>query len=192
MWQNPKPLPADERECEFSDGPTRGPLPEDPIERLEIDFWRERNPSDLIEELEESASEELCGIELRERLKHLRLTLGSPRTYRRYSSDHDRVEYHNGRDWAGGTLTVKEWRELKLAYGGCAYCGAQCKPVVEHMKPVSRGGKTNAHNVVPACWACNQEKRTSTVEEWLSGSRLRAFKDRRRKANAKIRKARAS
>lgn len=57
-------------------------------------------------------------------------------------------------------LTVKQWREIKAAYGQrCAYCG--CRPKIltmDHVEPLSKGGPHTASNVVPACGSCNSRK----------------------------------
>jgi 5-methylcytosine-specific restriction endonuclease McrA len=106
-------------------------------------------------------------------------------------SDEARVEHHNWRDYQGGTLTVSEWQILKIAYGGCAYCGAKGKLTLEHVKPLSRGGRTAFRNVVPACWACNKEKGTSTPEEWLHGDRLEAFRRRQQEAAQRMKNLRS-
>lgn len=56
----------------------------------------------------------------------------------------------------------------------CAYCG-QHKPVgeltLDHVIPLSRGGKTTWGNVVTACGPCNQRKANRTPHE--AGMKLR-------------------
>ena len=40
----------------------------------------------------------------------------------------------------------------------CRYCGAKAPDVsleVDHVVPVSRGGKNNKENLVTSCWGCN-------------------------------------
>lgn len=50
---------------------------------------------------------------------------------------------------------------------GCAYCGDLVAPlVVEHRKPLGRGGNNHRHNLVAACVACNSQKKTMLVHEW--------------------------
>ena len=40
----------------------------------------------------------------------------------------------------------------------CAYCGKQCALTVDHVIPISKGGKHSPNNVVPACIGCNDRK----------------------------------
>lgn len=56
----------------------------------------------------------------------------------------------------------------------CQYCGKQVTTenyTMEHVLPVSRGGKTEWSNVVVACAPCNKEKDNRTPEQ--AGMRLR-------------------
>ena len=52
----------------------------------------------------------------------------------------------------------------------CYYCQ---KPLdantvtMDHIVPISRGGKSQRSNLVPACHACNHQKRSLTPVEWL-------------------------
>ena len=61
---------------------------------------------------------------------------------------------------AGTDLTEEQWGAIKKAYHfACAYCGAKgLRLSIEHVVPVSRGGKTTASNIVPACMPCNARK----------------------------------
>jgi len=58
---------------------------------------------------------------------------------------------------------------LRLAQNGsCAYCSKNdVKLTVEHMLPLSRGGKHCFANVILACTTCNFNKHNKTLEEWL-------------------------
>lgn len=58
---------------------------------------------------------------------------------------------------------LKEEQENK-----CAYCSRDdVKLTVEHMLPLSRGGKHCMNNIVVACTTCNFSKHNKTLEEWL-------------------------
>ncbi|MFP4395647.1 MAG: HNH endonuclease [Anaerolineales bacterium] len=50
--------------------------------------------------------------------------------------------------------------------GRCAYCGAAAD-TWDHVKPVSKGGKTVPYNIVPACTSCNSSKKDKDVFEWI-------------------------
>ncbi len=50
----------------------------------------------------------------------------------------------------------------------CAYCGKVCSPgeaTVDHVLPISRGGRSSWSNTVTACFACNQRKADRTPQE---------------------------
>lgn len=50
----------------------------------------------------------------------------------------------------------------------CAYCSrSDIKLTVEHMLPLSRGGKHCFANIILACTTCNFSKNNKTMEEWL-------------------------
>lgn len=64
-------------------------------------------------------------------------------------------------------LTSTEWLAiLAEAAGHCHYCGEEAKLTLDHVIPLSRGGKHSKNNVVPACQRCNFAKHTKTLEEW--------------------------
>jgi len=46
----------------------------------------------------------------------------------------------------------------------CAYCGAPAN-TIDHVWPVSKGGKSTYQNCVAACFPCNQKKRNKTLKE---------------------------
>ena len=48
----------------------------------------------------------------------------------------------------------------------CAYCGATEKITVDHVVPLSRGGKHEQANLAPACFSCNSSKGARTLNEW--------------------------
>lgn len=69
------------------------------------------------------------------------------------------------------TLTPDEWLERLDEYGGhCAYCLTAPATDMEHMTPLSRGGRHELENVVPACGPCNTRKATRTLLETLQAA----------------------
>ncbi len=75
-------------------------------------------------------------------------------------------------------LTDEQWTALKIAWGGCAYCGATERPVQRDcVLPISRGGRYTLDNVAPACGPCNASKCNDEVTSWMRRKRLdeRAF-----------------
>jgi 5-methylcytosine-specific restriction endonuclease McrA len=50
----------------------------------------------------------------------------------------------------------------------CTYCGGEGVPLqCDHVVPYSRGGATEAENLVAACKPCNVRKKNRTPEEWM-------------------------
>jgi 5-methylcytosine-specific restriction endonuclease McrA len=64
-------------------------------------------------------------------------------------------------------LTSTEWLAILAQAGGhCHYCGKETNLTVDHVIPLSKGGKHSRDNVVAACLHCNDSKKDKTVEEW--------------------------
>lgn len=97
----------------------------------------------------------------------------NPEKVRLYSSKRRALEL--GNTPISELLTEEQWQAKLTEYNHrCAYCG--CKlgyakgdkhPTLDHVIPVSRGGKHSASNVVPSCLHCNCSKNAKTPEEWI-------------------------
>jgi 5-methylcytosine-specific restriction endonuclease McrA len=48
----------------------------------------------------------------------------------------------------------------------CTYCKKPCNPTVDHVVPISRGGRDEPGNVVAACSFCNTSKASHLIHEW--------------------------
>jgi 5-methylcytosine-specific restriction endonuclease McrA len=75
-----------------------------------------------------------------------------------------RRERDKGRD-----LRRSRWWQNRLARGICHYCGGTFSPdelTMDHLVPVTRGGKSTPGNVVPACRGCNSRKKYLLPIEW--------------------------
>lgn len=63
---------------------------------------------------------------------------------------------------AEGTFTHVEWIELKARYGcKCAKCKTPetiFKLTVDHIIPLSKGGRNSIDNIQPLCGSCNSKK----------------------------------
>jgi 5-methylcytosine-specific restriction endonuclease McrA len=56
--------------------------------------------------------------------------------------------------------------EVFARWGGlCCYCDAPAEHL-DHVEPLSRGGRDVLSNVVPACADCNLDKAAQTLAEW--------------------------
>jgi 5-methylcytosine-specific restriction endonuclease McrA len=86
-------------------------------------------------------------------------------------------------------LSDEQWRALKHAWGGCAYCGETGEALQRDcVLAISRGGRYTLTNVVPACRSCNTSKCNDEVTGWLRRKRLdeRAFLLRQLEVNAEV------
>jgi 5-methylcytosine-specific restriction endonuclease McrA len=48
----------------------------------------------------------------------------------------------------------------------CHYCGAPGPSTLDHIIPLSRGGRHAIGNLIPACMSCNKRKAGRTIMEW--------------------------
>ena len=67
-------------------------------------------------------------------------------------------------------LRQTQWWRNKIAQGLCAYCQGTFAPdalTMDHIVPISRGGRSTKGNVVPCCTACNATKKYWTPAELL-------------------------
>lgn len=79
------------------------------------------------------------------------------------------------RSFGEGRQPIPQWmREeiLKRDDYRCRYCGKRAQTLdIDHVIPVSQGGKTVFSNLVTACSACNKEKASRTP--FQAGMRVR-------------------
>jgi len=65
-------------------------------------------------------------------------------------------------------LRKSQWWQQKIQEGVCHYCGGSFKPeelTMDHIVPISRGGKSAKGNIVVACKTCNTNKKYYTPAE---------------------------
>jgi 5-methylcytosine-specific restriction endonuclease McrA len=66
-------------------------------------------------------------------------------------------------------LRASQWWKRRLAKGVCHYCGRSFSPqelTMDHIVPVSRGGRSTKGNVVACCKECNSAKKQLLPMEW--------------------------
>jgi 5-methylcytosine-specific restriction endonuclease McrA len=66
-------------------------------------------------------------------------------------------------------LRESQWWKRQLAKGKCHYCERSVLPrelTMDHIVPLSRGGKTRKGNVVTCCKECNNAKKQLLPMEW--------------------------
>ncbi len=67
-------------------------------------------------------------------------------------------------------LKTSVWWQNQLEKGLCYYCGqkfAKKDLTMDHIVPLSRGGKSTKGNVVVACKPCNSDKKYYTAAELI-------------------------
>ncbi len=66
-------------------------------------------------------------------------------------------------------LRQSQWWKRKCSKGVCHYCNKPtptAQLTMDHIVPISRGGKTTKGNVVTACKDCNNKKKQLLPMEW--------------------------
>lgn len=74
-------------------------------------------------------------------------------------------------------LRKSQWWKKEIAKGKCHYCGKSIIPndlTMDHVIPLSKGGKSTKGNVVPCCKDCNNKKKYMTPVELI----LKDMKDK--------------
>lgn len=60
-------------------------------------------------------------------------------------------------------FSITDWMSLKTRFGGCAKCGA-AKVEIDHIVPISLGGRNTIDNIQPLCRSCNSSKGTRIIK----------------------------
>ena len=66
-------------------------------------------------------------------------------------------------------LRRTHWWQRNIQKGVCYYCNRMVgreNLTMDHLVPLSRGGKSKKGNVVPACKECNNKKKYLLPVEW--------------------------
>ena len=66
-------------------------------------------------------------------------------------------------------LRKTRWWQQKTAPGVCYYCSSSVayhQLTMDHLVPLSRGGRSTKDNLVPSCKDCNNKKKTMLPVEW--------------------------
>ncbi|MFH1242120.1 MAG: HNH endonuclease [Pseudomonadota bacterium] len=67
------------------------------------------------------------------------------------------------------SLRRTHWWNNRIQGGICYYCHREVgreQLTMDHIVPLSRGGKSKKGNLVPACKECNNKKKTMLPLEW--------------------------
>lgn len=95
------------------------------------------------------------------------------RAWRKANPDKRQVQHENRRARKIGNpgfvaVTATDWERIRIRFGFCcAYCGERPDQVVmDHVVPLSRGGRHSPANILPACAPCNGAKAAKFLSEW--------------------------
>lgn len=73
-------------------------------------------------------------------------------------------------------VSNSEWDKIVKRYNcSCFYCGAKQEVTMDHVVPISRGGRHAIGNLIPACMTCNSSKWNKTIMEWRRDNGLKQF-----------------
>ena len=67
-------------------------------------------------------------------------------------------------------LRKSQWWKNEIARGVCNYCGNEFKSTeltMDHVVPISKGGKSSKGNIVPSCKDCNNRKKYMTPVDMI-------------------------
>jgi 5-methylcytosine-specific restriction endonuclease McrA len=83
-----------------------------------------------------------------------------------FEPDEDQIKLERNK---ARELRKSQWWKNRVGRGECYYCDKQFPPkelTLDHIVPVSRGGRTTKGNCVPCCKECNNRKQALTPVEW--------------------------
>jgi len=86
------------------------------------------------------------------------LSIGGP------DEDSIRAERNKAR-----ALRKTRWWQQKTSTGKCYYCDKKVgfkNLTMDHIIPLSRGGRSTKDNLVPCCKTCNTKKKNALPVEW--------------------------
>lgn len=88
-------------------------------------------------------------------------------TYRRSNKEKNRAwqQAYRSKRRNGDGVTAAEWIAVLDRYGWqCLACGATDLITMDHIVPLSRGGRHEPSNIQPLCKSCNSRKRARTID----------------------------
>ena len=94
--------------------------------------------------------------------------IAATRDWSRRNPDSKRLSEHKRRsDKIGnGVFKVSRKETLNIINSPCVACGSISKITMDHVVPLSRGGRHSIGNLQPLCFSCNASKNNRTMTEW--------------------------
>lgn len=79
---------------------------------------------------------------------------------------HDYRANRRAKKLANGIFKVTRKEIKTLLASQCFYCGSNSQISIDHVIPISRGGRHSIGNLVAACRSCNSRKNARFITEW--------------------------
>ena len=74
------------------------------------------------------------------------------------------LKYRAKKKGNGGSITEKEWEEIKNKFDNkCVCCLKKKELEADHIIPISVGGSSNKENIQPLCRSCNAKKSNKII-----------------------------
>jgi 5-methylcytosine-specific restriction endonuclease McrA len=96
---------------------------------------------------------------------------GKTKRYKRDLAKHALVQHKRRAKLAGnGVFEITQKDLLKLKVSPCFYCGKKAT-TIDHVIPITKGGRHSVGNLVPACSWCNTSKNNHLLIVWKHKNR---------------------
>ena len=130
--------------------------------------WRQENLDAALAREQRSREKHREALRERDRRRRLENPERIRENYRRWRESHREQELIRQATRRALTSNDPELKALvaDLLTLACAYCGATDNITVDHVIPLSKGGKHEANNLAPACLPCNSSKNDRLLSEW--------------------------
>lgn len=130
--------------------------------------WREKNPEAAL--AKDRRFKKKNAAELRAKARERNRANPEPkrasyRKWRQRNRDKELTRLATRRALLRDTPELREFISQMLKQP-CVYCGSTERISIDHVVPLSRGGKHEASNLAPACLPCNASKNNRLPSEW--------------------------